>query len=640
VRAPVVEIGIGLAAALSVWWAQAQPFAISPGDRAFGRLVAGATASGRVPERAVVSIPRVRRSMRGEARLEVEGGPFRLGIDNAPPVEVRPSREGIVVTELPANGSRGARLQLIPLAAKPALVLRKVEVEGAAPAPWTVALAFLAGLVSALGTGRVLGKRAGRACGLATAALAVVAASPHPVAAILFGASVLAGARSRSYWAALPLLGALVFGAWVRFYFLFSAGSWDTEYWKAWMTRAVGAGVSGVYGDSDATPEGHFVQHLLGRENLYQIPYKGRDFVVDYPPLAMALWRWSWKGVSAAAPGLDRGEKENAAVKLPSVIGDVLSVLLLLYLFPSRRGLGLAALYWALPLSWLPSAVLGFLDAAYAPFAVLALAAAARGRAAFAGALVALASLIKPQALLVAPAAFAALDRGRTRAVASGLAVVGVALVPFVLAGTLEEAVTHVFRILFQQRLSAGYANFWWVAGHLANGGALSSRVEYASIGALPIPAGLVGTALFLAAAAFVVSRAGKQACLAGAGLIFAYGILAVGVHENHPHTMFLAFAATGLYSRRLRLLVSILSGTYLLNMLALSGLGRFYGLRYMELEPLAASIAALRMGLGFDLTLLLGLVNTALFVFFLASLRSEVAAASAFPYSSARKCE
>jgi hypothetical protein len=103
---------------------------------------------------------------------------------------------------------------------------------------------------------------------------------------------------------------------------------------------------------------------------------------------------------------------------------------------------------------------------------------------------------------------------------------------------------------------------------------------------------------------------------------------------------MFLAFAATGLYSRRLRLLVSILSGTYLVNMLALSGLGRFYGLRYMELEPLAASIAALRMGLGFDLTLLLGLVNTALFVFFLASLRSEVAAASAFPYSSARKCE
>jgi hypothetical protein len=77
---------------------------------------------------------------------------------------------------------------------------------------------------------------------------------------------------------------------------------------------------------------------------------------------------------------------------------------------------------------------------------------------------------------------------------------------------------------------------------------------------------------------------------------------------------------------------------SYFLNMLALSGLGRFYGLRYMELEPLSAAISSLRMGLGFDLTLLLGLLNTALFLFFLASLRSEVASAASFPYSSATK--
>ncbi|HEY7820024.1 MAG TPA: hypothetical protein VIG29_17515, partial [Vicinamibacteria bacterium] len=249
-------------------------------------------------------------------------------------------------------------------------------------------------------------------------------------------------------------------------------------------------------------------------------------------------------------------------------------------------------------------------------------------------------ALIKPQALLVAPAALAALDRGRVRACLSGLAIVGAALVPFVLAGTLEEAVTHVFRILFQQRLSAGFANLWWVVGHLVNGSALSARVEYAAIAALPFPAGLAGTGLFAAAAAFILSRAAKHACLAGAALVVAYGILAVGVHENHPHAMFLAFAATGLYSRRLRLVVSVLASSYLLNMLALSGLGRFYGLRYMELEPLAAAISSLRMGLGFDLTLLLGLLNTALFLFFLLSLRSEVASAAGFSYSSARKCE
>ena len=49
----------------------------------------------------------------------------------------------------------------------------------------------------------------------------------------------------------------------------------------------------------------------------------------------------------------------------------------------------------------------------------------------------------------------------------SGLTVVGVALIPFIVAGTLDEAVTHVFRILFQQRLSAGYANPWWLVGWL-----------------------------------------------------------------------------------------------------------------------------------------------------------------------------
>jgi hypothetical protein len=301
-----------------------------------------------------------------------------------------------------------------------------------------------------------------------------------------------------------------------------------------------------------------------------------------------------------------------------------------------RRGLTLGALYWVLPVSWLPSAVLGFLDAAYAPFAVLGLVAAGRGRPALSGALIALAALIKPQALIVAPAAFAALDSGRLRAVAAGLGVVAAALLPFVLAGTLEEAVTHVFRILFQQRLSAGFANLWWVVGHLTSGSSPTGRVEYAAIDSLPLPAGLVGTALFVLAAGYVLFTASRAASLAGAALVFAYGTFAMGVHENHTHSMFLAFAATGLFSRRLRALVSLLALSYVLNMLALSGIGRFYGLRYMAFEPLAAWVSSLRMGLGFDLTLLLGVLNTALFVWLLASLRGEVASERAFLYPSA----
>jgi hypothetical protein len=634
-RAPILQVGIALVAAFAVRAALSQPFEISPGEGEFRRRVAGATASGRVPERAVVSIPGVRRSTRAEARLEVEGGAFRLGVDGARPTEVRPSREGVVVTELPPRGSRGARLHLAPLEGEGPLVLRRVRVAGTEVALWPSALAFLATLASAIGMRE---RRLGAACGLGMSAFATLAAAPHPVAALLLAASLVVGFRSRGYWKAVSLLGALVFGAWIRYAFLPSAGSWDTEYWKAWMTRAVEFGVTRVYGDSGATPEGQFVPHLLGRERLFQIEYKERDFVVDYPPLAMALWRWSWKTVTFLAPRLDRGEAENAAVKLPAVLGDVLSILLLICMFRSdpRRGLTLGALYWVLPVSWLPSAVLGFLDAAYAPFAVLGLVAAGRGRPALSGALIALAALIKPQALIVAPAAFAALDSGRLRAVAAGLGVVAAALLPFVLAGTLEEAVTHVFRILFQQRLSAGFANLWWVVGHLTSGSSPTGRVEYAAIDSLPLPAGLVGTALFVLAAGYVLFTASRAASLAGAALVFAYGTFAMGVHENHTHSMFLAFAATGLFSRRLRALVSLLALSYVLNMLALSGIGRFYGLRYMAFEPLAAWVSSLRMGLGFDLTLLLGVLNTALFVWLLASLRGEVASERAFLYPSA----
>ena len=86
------------------------------------------------------------------------------------------------------------------------------------------------------------------------------------------------------------LATAFVFGAWIRLVFLPSAGSWDLEYWKAWTARADAAGVARVYGDADAVPSGHFLAQLRGAEPLWLVPYRGRDFVVDYPPLAMALW--------------------------------------------------------------------------------------------------------------------------------------------------------------------------------------------------------------------------------------------------------------------------------------------------------------------------------------------------------------
>ena len=211
---------------------------------------------------------------------------------------------------------------------------------------------------------------------------------------------------------------------------------------------------------------------------------------------------------------------------------------------------------------------------------------------------------------------------------------VAVTLAPFALAGTLGAAVVHVYRILFQGTLSGGFPNPWWILGHALDvarqDAALAAPVRFARLGAVPFPAATIGVALFAAAAAFIVWRQWRApgpgpAALAGAALVFSYAMLAVGVHENHAHPAFLLLFCTGLASRRLRLVTAGSAAVYVLNMLLLSGIGRFYGPRYAALEPAARALATWRMALGFDLTLLLAAFNTALFAVLLAALGAEM---------------
>ena len=213
-------------------------------------------------------------------------------------------------------------------------------------------------------------------------------------------------------------------------------------------------------------------------------------------------------------------------------------------------------------------------------------------------------------------------------------------LVPFLFAGTVEEAVVHVFRILFQQRLSSGFPNPWWLFGHALSTGRdgtsfFGEPVGFAPLDLLPFPASWLALPLFFAAVVWVARcqrsyRGSRAACLAGASMVFAYAIWALGVHENHPHLIFLCLAATGLASIRLRFVTAALSFSYVLNMLALSGIGRFYGSRHQAWTGLAARLAELRMSLGFDLTLVLAVLNTALFAWLMLRLPEEMAEARA----------
>jgi hypothetical protein len=646
-RALLPALAAGTLAGLLVLFVATTPVALEPG-RPQWSLLRGAS-DGRLAQRGVAIVPGLERATPRQLRLTGQGGDgVVVSVDGGTPAPVRLAGDTVLIP-IPAARSPGLRVELQPLGAP--VVLSRLELPGGADRRrGPAAVAFLAAFGAVLALARVLSSRAAFAVGLVTASLLALAAAPalawtalpRVVAALsplLAAAALLArlGPDERR-WAlrASGLIACALLGASVRGHFLPSTGAWDTEYWKAWSERAVTHGVTNVYGDAGSVPDGHFLAQLRGEEERFQVEWRGRRFTIDYPPLALLLWRWSSRAVTAFAGMLDPEEMRSVAVKLPAVLGDVLAVPALLWTLRRRPWTAswCAALYWALPVSWLSSAVLGFLDGSFAPLLLLAVALAGEGRPAPAGALLALACLVKPTSALVAPAMVVALLAARAsvaRAVAAGTAVVAAMLIPFLVAGTLPTAIVHCYRILFQERLAGGYPNPWWLIGHaltLGPGG-WSAPVQYARIELFPLPARALGSLAFLAVAGFVCLRqrgrtGSGPALLSAALLFFAYGMLAVGVHENHPHPLFLLLLGTGLPTRSSRAQFSLASLVYVLNMLAVSGIGRFHGLRYAALEPLLPAIASVRMALGFDLTLFLALVNVAVFGWMLARLERD----------------
>ncbi len=666
----LAALAVAVAAALATLGLGSAPLRLSPGTSPWTRLVIGVSEEGVLRGGAAILLPGLERgaSMRLLVRgTALDGGPATLGVavDRGPLRWSRLQAARPSIWAVPEAGAPGLRVDLrVPDRSGPvriqAVALQRTSAAARARALGVFATVLMLTLLLLtrlpLGLSLALGLFAGACLGLFSTPLPVFLTLEDPgvwprlaapVAAMVLSLSAAARCSElRRFGFGATLIAAAVFGGFVRYYFLPSAGSWDVEYWKACALRGNSHGVTRVYGDAETVPAGHFLAQLRGEEPQWQLSALGQSFVIDQPPGIQALWTASWWVVSRLRGRMDYSEALNVAAKLPATLGDVLAVAVLLLAFRDRLRLGalLAAGYWALPISWLSSAVLGFFDGAPAAVALLALVLAGRGRAGWAGAALALAALLKATALLLAPAVLAALWATRARwwrGVWAGAAVVVLALVPFAADGTLGAAVVHVYRIIFQERLSGGFANPWWVAGawSAAREGSFvwSERVPFVRIETLAFPARLVGASAMALLVFWVVWAArrhagSRPAALAGFTLVFGYAMLAIGVHENHPHMLVLCLLATGLVSRRLRLVALLVFSTYTLNLLVLSGIGRFYGPRYMALLPLVEAVGRLRLGLGFDLTLALALVNVVVLAILIPALPRELAGSSQGP--------
>ena len=271
-----------------------------------------------------------------------------------------------------------------------------------------------------------------------------------------------------------------------------------------------------------------------------------------------AARRWSLLRASSTfstpeAAGLEGSEAQNVVVKTLPVLGDLGAVAFLLVAFRRRPGarartgrrlLGGAAFLAQQRRAWAIS------TATYAPLAAAALWMAGRGRAGLGrspararpGLVKATRSWSRPRRRWRSGRRGAPL-RGRARGSRRG----GGRAVPFVVASTAPLAVAQVFRIIFQKTFSGGFANPWWLAGHavsVAGGSDWTAPVRFVRQEAVGLPVAPVGLALFALAMAGVL-RAQRTVAGTARGrawparpLVFAYGMLALGVHENHPHAM------------------------------------------------------------------------------------------------------
>lgn len=256
-------------------------------------------------------------------------------------------------------------------------------------------------------------------------------------------------------------------------------------------------------------------------------------------------------------------------LKAPGLLGDVVSTVLVVGLAwslaarararpltaPARRLAGLlrlsdaeavaltAGLLWGLhPALIYTSAYWGQNDSLVTAFALAAVWAALRGRAALAAAVLVAGATIKPQPMIVAPVvAWIILERsgrrGAVRAVLAGLATLVAGHLYFVLTGNLAN-VAAIYRdaVFTPQRLTFSAYNAWWPFARVRDPSSADIAV---AVGPVSIAWGTLSTALVLGVLAVTAvglcrRRDDTGVLLACAYLVFGFFMVGSGVHERY----------------------------------------------------------------------------------------------------------
>lgn len=398
-------------------------------------------------------------------------------------------------------------------------------------------------------------------------------------------------------------------------------GTEDVGVWRVW-SFAASKDLLGVYGVGGSPPERRRLQF-------------GKQYTtVDYPPLALAEMGAVGVVYRELFPGFPNDNRLTVAVKIPGLLAGIgLTWLLVRALTrltgPRAVGYWGGLAFWANPAAILNGEVLGYLDPLVILPAIAALLYVHERRPGLAGAVLGLALLTKPQAMLIAPAVLmAAWHAGGRRALLRGAlsttAVIAAILLPYALAGALPNMLVAFGSWTARRDILSGYAaNLWWVATWLARGYnmipefgfpgayfqpvarilAISSWMEMGLPN--PRPAGQLLTMVTVAWALWRGRRARGLAAHAtlAAFTVHAFFVLGVSVHEHHMVLAVPLLVVAAAADRRIRPLLAAVSLLVALN------INLFYGL------GLGVGWAVPRMLTPIDLSVLLALANVALLV-------------------------
>ena len=317
----------------------------------------------------------------------------------------------------------------------------------------------------------------------------------------------------------------LALGALLRLAALPLVGTYDVEAWREWSATAA-RDLGGIYrAGQTITP------------------------AFSYPPVSA----YEFAAIGHANRLLDPDGASPRAfsvlIKLPGVVAELaLFAVILIWGVPrfgattARR---MAIALWLNPAMVLAGSVLGYLDAQAAIPSVLAVFAAAAGSPAAAGALALMAALTKPQAVFVLPAIAIVLWRHSPRqaliAAGAGAAFAGASFAFFAWRGGLAPIWRSIADNI-PDMVSGQAANVWWVLTwwvQRSSGVAVGVRSAadlaasgYPGVNALGV--GLAGVTLLWGLWRSRRVTTIDDGALCAAWCVHAYATLSIAVHENH----------------------------------------------------------------------------------------------------------